>query len=63
MIIMTDTGVVTVWDGARLIHEEQMTVHQLAALQVSGAQALRRALAWPGIPNERRSPMEHERDI
>lgn len=47
MIIITDTGVATVWNGARLIDEQEMTLHELAALQVAVAQAIRRRLAMP----------------
>lgn len=63
MIILTDTGVATVWDGARLVLEKDMTLHELAALQVSVALAIRRRVAMPTVPHDRRSPMEHERDV
>ena len=56
MIIITDNGVMTVWDGARLIHERQMTMHELAAHQVAVALAIRRLAA--GL----RDPV-HDRDM
>ena len=63
MIVITDGGVMTVWDGARLIHEKQMTVHEMAALQVSVATAMRRAVAFPSVPDDRWSQMGHGQDV
>lgn len=45
MIIITDRGALTVWDGARLVYERQMTVYELTALQVEVAKALRTVVA------------------
>lgn len=45
MIVITDNGVLTVWDGPRQVYSRQMTVHEMAALQVEVAKALRVAVA------------------
>lgn len=47
MIILTDPGLLRVFDAGRLVLEKQMTLHELAALQVAVAAAIRRALASP----------------
>lgn len=45
MIVLTDDGVMSVYDGPRLVYRRQMTVYELAELQRSLAGAISRAVA------------------